>query len=70
MSLLPDPGGEALLEPQLVPPGDGDEVPEPLVRDLVADQDSNVLLPAGVETGFNGTFSKRTLIKLGVGLCR
>ncbi len=31
------PGGEALVEPQVVPPAHGDEVAEPLVRDLVRD---------------------------------
>ena len=29
-----DPGGEPLLQPQLVPPGQGDQVTEPLVGHL------------------------------------
>ncbi|GJC83687.1 hypothetical protein ColLi_06525 [Colletotrichum liriopes] len=32
-----DPGGEALVEPELVPPVHGDEVAEPLVSQLVGD---------------------------------
>ncbi len=33
--LVAHPGGERLVEPDVVPPGHGDEVAEPLVRELV-----------------------------------
>lgn len=32
-----DPGGEALVQPQLAPPVHGDEVAEPLMGQLVGD---------------------------------
>ena len=35
------PGGEALVEPEVVPPGHGDEIAEPLVCELVGDQAEN-----------------------------
>ena len=35
------PGGEAFVEPQVVPPAHGDEIAEPLVRDLVGDDAEN-----------------------------
>ena len=31
------PGGEALVEPEIVPPAHGDEIAEPLVRDLMGE---------------------------------
>ncbi len=44
------PGGEALVEPEVVPPAHGDQIAEPLVGHLVGDGDRNVLaiLLAGV----------------------
>ncbi len=41
------PGGEALVEPQVVPPLHGDHVAEPLVRHLVRDDGGDVLAAAG-----------------------
>jgi hypothetical protein len=38
------PGGEALVEPQAVPPGHGDQIAEPLVRQLVCDDHGDALL--------------------------
>src|SRR5258708_19918144 len=40
------PRGEALVQPQVVPPGHGDEVAEPLVRDLMRDDAVGRLLLA------------------------
>ena len=41
------PVGEALVEPDVVPPGRGHEIAEPLVRQLVRDDHSERLLVAG-----------------------
>ena len=43
------PVGERLVEPEVVPPGHGDQVAEPLVRDLV--RDHAVDAPAGSRSG-------------------
>ena len=37
------PGGEALVQPQIVPPGHGDEITEPLVSHFVRYRDEDVL---------------------------
>ncbi len=42
--LVLHPGGEALVEPEVVPPLHGDHVAEPLVRHLVGDDCGDVLL--------------------------
>ncbi len=42
--LVRHPGGEGLVQPQVVPPLHGDEVPEPLVRELVGDDLRHALL--------------------------
>ena len=39
--------GKALLQPQAVPPREGDEVPKPLVRDFVRHDGTDALLSAG-----------------------
>jgi hypothetical protein len=41
------PGGEAFVEPQVVPPGHGDEIAGPQVRHLVGDDPVDQLLVAG-----------------------
>ena len=47
-----DPGGEGLVEPEIVPPLHGDEVAEPLVGDLVRDDEGDTLL--GSDRGGGG----------------
>ena len=47
--LVLHPGGEALVEPEVVPPLHGDHVAEPLVRHLVGDDGGDALL--GVDAG-------------------
>lgn len=41
--------GEGFVEPEVVPPGHGDEVAEPLVREFVGDGESNAVF--GVKSG-------------------
>ena len=38
------PRGKALVEPEVVPPLHGDQVAEPLVRELVGDHSAHALL--------------------------
>src|SRR5665213_35542 len=46
--LVLHPRGEALVEPQVVPPSHGNEIAEPLVRHLMRNDHSNVLsIPFG-----------------------
>ena len=40
-----DPGSESFLEPGLVPPGNRHQVAKPLVGNLVAYKDGNILPP-------------------------
>ena len=42
--LVGHPGGERLVEPEVVPPDHGDEIAEPLMRELVRDHLSDALL--------------------------
>jgi len=41
--LVLHPGGETLVEPQIIPPRHGDEITEPLVCHLVRDDHGDVL---------------------------
>ena len=43
------PAGKALVEPEVVPPGHGDEVAEPLVRHLVGDDAEDAAPRASAE---------------------
>mmetsp|Transcript_36497 Transcript_36497/g.65277 ORF Transcript_36497/g.65277 Transcript_36497/m.65277 type:complete len:253 (+) Transcript_36497:1970-2728(+) len=53
---------EALIEPQVIPPGHGDEITEPLVGQLVADHTADPLFHAG---GHRGLVAKQCHLTVG-----